>query len=94
MSCGYQGHHFGAWYEDATCIDGYLWDLDSCDHDNMLTHGGDIPCPACNTAKYVADFPVSGNSKQRRQARRKLIRQVLAWAVGKCLMIKTEKGGA
>lgn len=51
MSCGYQGIHFGAHYEDGTCIDGYLWDLDSGD-DEGLTNGGDIPCPNCQQKEY------------------------------------------
>lgn len=52
--CGYTGSHFGASYEDAACIDGYLWDLDSGDEDG-LSNGGDLPCPACNTAYYLDD---------------------------------------
>lgn len=43
--------HFGASYPDARCIDGYLWDLDS-DNDGFFTHGGDVPCPFCNTEAY------------------------------------------
>lgn len=50
--CNYSGSHFGASYEDAACIDGYLWDLDSDDGDG-LTSGGDIPCPMCNTNLYL-----------------------------------------
>ena len=45
--------HFGAHYPDATCIDGFLWDLDSGDSDG-LTIGGDDPCPRCNTYRYVS----------------------------------------
>lgn len=52
--CGYTGCHFGAAYPDACCIDGFLWDLDSGDADG-LTHGGDMPCPACNTGSYLDD---------------------------------------
>jgi len=44
--------HFGARYPDARCIDGYLWDLDS-DENGGLTHGGDDPCPFCNTEAYI-----------------------------------------
>lgn len=51
--CDYTGRHFGAPYDDACCIDGYLWDLDSGDRDG-LTSGGDIPCPQCNLDVYVA----------------------------------------
>lgn len=43
---------FGASYPDATCIDGYLWDLDSGE-DGMLSHGGENPCPFCNTEEYM-----------------------------------------
>lgn len=89
MSCGYQGKHFGAWYEDAICIDGYLWDLDSCDEPGgLLYNGGEDACPCCNTAEYVAVFPVMGNSKQRRHARRAMMRKVWKWAG------RAKKGGA
>lgn len=37
---------FGARYPDATCIDGYLWDLDSGDEPGCLSKGGEDPCPA------------------------------------------------
>ena len=37
---------FGAPYIDATCIDGFLWDLDKYE-DGQLYGGGDIPCPFC-----------------------------------------------
>lgn len=54
--CDYEGRHFGAHYIDTCCIDGYLWDLDSCDEPGGgLTSGGDIPCPQCNTAEYLSD---------------------------------------
>ena len=49
--CSYTGSHFGATYPDAVCIDGYLWDADSGDHDG-LTNGGELPCPQCNVAEY------------------------------------------
>lgn len=52
--CGYTGPHFGGGYDDACCIDGYLWDLDSGDEDGF-TSGGDLPCPSCNTASYLDD---------------------------------------
>lgn len=44
---------FGAHYPDATCIDGYLWDLDSCEGDGMLHSGGDYPCPYCNAGEFL-----------------------------------------
>ena len=47
--------YFGASYPDATCIDGRLWDLDSCDGGH-LTHGGEFPCPFCNTEEYTQDM--------------------------------------
>jgi len=55
--CDYHAPFFGATYPDACCIDGYLWDLDSCDEPGgELCIGGDIPCPACNTAEHEAYF--------------------------------------
>lgn len=51
--------HFGARYPDACCIDGYLWDLDSCQDEGditCLTSGGDDPCPVCNTKNYIKNF--------------------------------------
>ncbi len=57
LGCDYQGHAFGATYEDATCIEGYLWDLDSCDEPGgALRNGGDIPCPNCNKDEHTAYF--------------------------------------
>lgn len=49
---------FGARYPDAICIDGYLWDMDSYE-DGGLTKGGDIPCPFCNTEKFIEYDPFS-----------------------------------
>lgn len=81
MSCGYTGWHFGAYYEDAICIDGYLWDLDSCDEPGgPLCSGVDIACPCCNTRKYVAEFrQFAGNAKQRRKHRRVQMRRIRNW---------------
>ncbi|SHF19193.1 hypothetical protein [Chryseobacterium vrystaatense] len=45
--------HFGASYPDATCIDGYLWDLDHVNDDGTLYGGGDDPCPFCNKEEFV-----------------------------------------
>ncbi len=45
--------YFGAKYPDATCIDGYLWDLDSHEKGKGLTQGGDEPCPFCNKEKFM-----------------------------------------
>ncbi len=53
MSCDYQGQEFGAPYPDSVCIDGHLWDADSCDEPGgPLYHGGDIPCPKCNAKEH------------------------------------------
>lgn len=85
MSCGYEGSHFGANYPDAACIDGYLWDLDSCDEaGGPLSSGGDIGCPCCNTREYVdyCDVRLSGNAGQRRKQARALVRKIKAWATG------------
>lgn len=51
--CGFTCRLFGAHYEDAICIDGHMWDLDSCDDDGGLTSGGETPCPRCNTSAYI-----------------------------------------
>ncbi|USX34860.1 hypothetical protein NH673_16815 [Pseudomonas putida] len=52
--CDYQGRHFGAPYPDAQCVDGFLWDEDSCDvPGGPLLSGGDIPCPKCNAEAYA-----------------------------------------
>lgn len=54
--CDYTGRDFGASYPDSCCIDGYLWDLDSCDEaGGSLSMGGDKPCPKCNTLEYLLD---------------------------------------
>ncbi|MFD1944689.1 hypothetical protein [Paradevosia shaoguanensis] len=54
MSCGYEGYEFGGGYIDSCCIDGFLWDLDSCDEPGGgLTHGGDFACPRCNTGAFL-----------------------------------------
>jgi len=45
--------HFGASYPDATCINGYLWDLDKCTDEGGLYGGGDDPCPFCNKEEYI-----------------------------------------
>lgn len=44
--------YFGAPYPDATCIDGYLWDLDKCEGDKLYG-GGEEPCPFCNTEVFI-----------------------------------------
>lgn len=87
--CGYEGSHFGATYPDACCIEGYLWDLDSCDEPGGgLYRGGDVACPCCNTREYVEDgmqgngIPsATGNARQRRKHVRVLVRKIKTWAV-------------
>ena len=49
----YEFPYFGAHYPDACCIDGFLWDLDSNNEEGLLTHGGEIPCPFCNTEAFI-----------------------------------------
>ena len=51
--CDYEGYEFGGGYLDSTCIDGYLWDMDSSDEEGMLSSGGDIPCPKCNSKAFL-----------------------------------------
>lgn len=82
MSCGYEAPHFGAHYPDARCIDGWLWDLDSGDGE-FLYSGGDVPCPACNTAEYIdwTGNRASGNARQRRRVLRLAVHKVKLWAM-------------
>jgi len=48
---------FGANYPDATCIDGRLWDLDSCDEPGgPLFGGGDVPCPFCRPQEHINEI--------------------------------------
>jgi hypothetical protein len=44
---------FGARYPDAQCIDGILWDLDSCDERGLISIGDNPPCPFCNTKPFI-----------------------------------------
>lgn len=54
IGCGEQRCFFGATYEDGVCIDGYMWDLDSCEEPGgPLLNGGDTPCPNCNRGAYL-----------------------------------------
>ena len=44
---------FGARYPDATCIDGYLYDMDDCDdHGNLYEPAEKLPCPFCNWDEF------------------------------------------
>jgi hypothetical protein len=83
LGCNYEAPTFGAHYPDGTCHDGYMWDLDSCDEPGgPLQHGGDDPCQWCNTVEYLrygATGRLSGNARQRRR----VVRQVRAWAAGR-----------
>ncbi|THD47194.1 hypothetical protein ERD95_15290 [Enterobacteriaceae bacterium ML5] len=54
-SCGYQGYEFHGGYPDSICGDGYLWDADS-GFDGCLDSGGEIPCPSCNRAAWLAYY--------------------------------------
>lgn len=83
LGCNYEAPTFGAHYPDGTCIDGYMWDLDSCDEPGGgLLHGGDQPCPWCNTSEFIEwrGVPMSGNARQRRTVRRALTKKIRAWA--------------
>lgn len=82
LGCNYEAPTFGARYPDGTCIDGYMWDLDSGDGDGMLDCGGDEPCPWCNTVEFLEwqGLVLAGNARQRRVARRVEVRRVRAWA--------------
>lgn len=44
---------FGATYPDATCIDGYLWDLDKCDENGLYGSGDNPPCPFCKQEEFL-----------------------------------------
>jgi hypothetical protein len=58
-------HYFGATYVDATCIDGYLWDLDAYDEDSGgLYKGGEDPCPFCNKQSYVDNLLADDYTEQ------------------------------
>ena len=37
----------------------YIWDLDKCDENGNLYGQGDIPCPFCNTEKFIEYDPFS-----------------------------------
>lgn len=83
MSCGYTGYDFGAHYPDSICIDGYLWDLDSCDEPGGdLFSGGDIGCPCCKPGEFLEyrGKTFTGNARQRRKQLRASIRKVHSWA--------------
>lgn len=52
--CDFHEPYFGANYPDACCIEGFLWDLDSCDAPGGDLHsGGDVPCPQCQHATWL-----------------------------------------
>lgn len=45
----FPGNRFiSANYLDATCIDGFLWDMDQMDN------SGEVPCPICNPQAFIA----------------------------------------
>ncbi|EWS54327.1 hypothetical protein X551_02868 [Methylibium sp. T29] len=83
LGCNYEAPTFGARYPDGSCYEGYMWDLDSCDEPGgPLRHGGDQPCPWCNTVEFIEwhGIPMSGNAHQRRTVRRRLVKKIKAWA--------------
>ena len=84
LGCQYEAPTFGGGYPDGTCIDGWMWDLDSGDGDG-LTCGGDEPCPYCNTREYIEwrGMVGGGNARQRRKALRAEIKRVKAWAISR-----------
>lgn len=54
--CDYQGYEFGGGYLDSVCIDGKLWDADSCDEPGgPLYSGGDMACPQCNHEEWLEE---------------------------------------
>lgn len=75
---------FGATYPDACCVDGYLWDLDSCESPGgPLHHGGDEPCPFCNYGEAVKraaeDLWSSSESMTKKDADKEARRRVQAF---------------
>ena len=62
--CNFTAPYFGASYPDACCINGLLWDLDSCDEPGGgLTSGGDHACPQCNHEAFMVDV-VDGKEEE------------------------------
>ena len=55
---------FGAFYPDAKCIDGYLWDMDSYDNGKYYS-GGNEPCPFCNKDKFITANEISDEEYQK-----------------------------
>lgn len=47
---------FGSEEPDARCIKGYLWDLNTFG-EGKTPQGGEIPCPFCNTDKFIEYDP-------------------------------------
>lgn len=56
--------YFGAWYPDACCIDGFLWDLDKFE-DGQLYGGGEEPCPFCNRESFIEVYLDEDNGDTR-----------------------------
>ena len=65
--CNIEFPHFGASYPDAHCVDGYLWDMDSCD-DGVYTIGGYDPCPFCNTEAWLKTVLDNEDFESREEA--------------------------
>lgn len=69
--------HFGAWYPDARCIDGQLYDLDKCDSDGGLFEPGDyIPCPFCQTAEYIEYRLDDGTPEEQAKDTQQILTQI------------------
>lgn len=65
--CGIEFPHFGASYQDAVCIDGYLYDMDSWDGSSYFI-GGDEPCPVCNTDEWLKLVLENGQFETKEEA--------------------------
>ncbi|SKA30150.1 hypothetical protein SAMN04488128_103228 [Chitinophaga eiseniae] len=57
---------FGASYPDATCIDGYLWDLDKFE-DGKLYGGGEVGCPFCNEKEFKEYYGYSDADEEEKE---------------------------
>ena len=85
MMCNYQGYEFGAGsYPDSVCIDGRLYDADSCDGEgNLYEPGEDIPCPMCKPKDAVAywterNYNCGGSRRSAAKTARSLVADIRA----------------
>lgn len=52
--CEYQGYEFGAQYPDSVCVEGQLFDADSCDDEGNLYEPAEyVPCPMCHREEAI-----------------------------------------